>query len=444
MHPIVALRQISAQEKEIVYVLSKAGKGMSQAAIRTKLRRLPSQSTLSRLVSGLVQQGIIQKTGQTRGAAFALTPAASWFSIEPRLRPPVKYDPARIGAYIPNQTCWLPPRILDRFEAAAASVVHQLDASTYSRQIAERFLIDLAWASSNLEGNTYDYLDTEVLVKYGTAATGHELIEATMILNHKRALTVLLENVDAPQWDVRFAARLHAMLMRDLISPEDLGHVRANEVQIGASSYRPSKDPAELSEGLGSLLWKAQQTRNPFEASFLLMTGLSYLQAFIDGNKRLGRVMSNVPLLAQGKPPMSFIGIDRTSYLSGLIAFYEIGDLALLAEAFADAYERTAPSYSSAVATRRVPRSIDLRERQRIEEEVRRLVSEQAPPADAEASIRNRFADLDEEDQATLVASIANEILPRITPENAAAWGVSPEQAEAYRAQLAAKSRRSS
>ncbi|MEK7996241.1 MAG: Fic family protein [Planctomycetota bacterium] len=347
----------------------------------------------------------------------------------------MKYDPARIGGYVPNETKWLPAQILERFESAAAGVMHQLDASTYSRQIAERFLIDLAWASSNLEGNTYNYLDTEVLVQYGEKAVGHELIEATMILNHKHALTELLANVDRPQWDVRFASRLHAMLMRDLISPEDLGRIRAHDVKIGASSYRPSTSHSELAEGLGSLLWKAEQTTNPFEASFFLMTGFSYLQAFADGNKRMGRVMSNVPLLAQGKPPMSFIGIDRANYLSGLIAFYEIGDLSLLAETVAAAYEQAAPSYTAAVATQRVPRSIDLRERQRIEEEIRHLIVERVDPKDAEPSIRNRFGDLAEVDQAAIVESITA-ILPKITPENAAAWGVGSEDAEAYRSHL--------
>ena len=33
-------------------------------------------------------------------------------------------------------------------------------AGTYSRAILNRLLIDLSWASSHLEGNTYSRLDT--------------------------------------------------------------------------------------------------------------------------------------------------------------------------------------------------------------------------------------------------------------------------------------------
>jgi len=435
MHPFVALKRLTDQEKDIVGLLSRSGKPMSQVALREKMRDAPSQPVVSRIVSRLAAQGIIEKLGETRGARFALTAAAAWFSVPPQLRPRVDYDPSRIGDYVPNQTRWLPDAALARFEAAASGVAHQLDASTYSRQIAERFLIDLTWASSMLEGNTYNYLDTEVLVKYGEAATGHELVETTMILNHKNVIATLLENVGKAQLLPRYAARVHAMLMRDLIAPEDLGRVRANDERITSSSYRPSADCDQLSADLGLLLWKAEQTTHPFEASFLLLVGLSYLQAFADGNKRMGRIFSNVPLLAQGKPPLSFIGIDRSSYLSGLVAFYEVADVSLLAEAVAKAYEQAASSYAASLATHRVPRSVELRERKRISEEIQVLIMRGIPHDEAETSIRKRFADLSADDQGLLVASITN-ILRHITPENAAAWGVDAEIAEEYRGRV--------
>lgn len=38
------------------------------------------------------------------------------------------------------------------------------------RRAIENLLIDLSYASSKLEGNTYSYLDTEVLIKYHESA----------------------------------------------------------------------------------------------------------------------------------------------------------------------------------------------------------------------------------------------------------------------------------
>lgn len=432
MHPISALRELSPQEKEVVDLLSRSKRAMSQTDIRAKMRSTPSQPSVSRIFSGLVSSGIVVKSGETKGAKFALSDVASYFAVPPQLRQPVPYDPSRIADYVPNQTRWLPDPVAERFHQAAAGVMHQLDASTYSKQIAERFLLDLSWASSNLEGNTYDYLATEVLLKYGEQASGHELIEATMILNHKNALVEILENVEKPQLDMRFASRVHAMLMRDLISPEDLGRVRANPVRITATSYQPESNRDRLSADLGALLWKVEQTEDAFESCFVLLAGLSYLQAFVDGNKRMGRVLCNVPLLAQGLPPLSFIGLERGNYLSGLIAFYETADTSLLGETIIDAYEKSAPSYAAAVAIHRRPRGVELRERTRIQTLVRQLIDDQVAPGRAADKIRQQLLDLPASDQDILVGNIT-EVLAKITPDNSAAWGIDAETAESYR-----------
>ncbi len=45
-------------------------------------------------------------------------------------------------------------------------------AGTYIRQILDRLLIDLSWASSRLEGNTYSLLETERLIAFGESAPG--------------------------------------------------------------------------------------------------------------------------------------------------------------------------------------------------------------------------------------------------------------------------------
>jgi hypothetical protein len=49
-------------------------------------------------------------------------------------------------------------------------------------------LIDLAWNSSRLEGNTYSLLDAKRLIELGEEAVGRAHLEAQMILNHKDAI----------------------------------------------------------------------------------------------------------------------------------------------------------------------------------------------------------------------------------------------------------------
>src|ERR1035437_9983132 len=66
-------------------------------------------------------------------------------------------------------------------------------AGTYSRAILNRLLIDLSWASSHLEGNTYSRLDTVELIEHGRTVTGKGAIETQMILNHKTAIELLVD-----------------------------------------------------------------------------------------------------------------------------------------------------------------------------------------------------------------------------------------------------------
>jgi fido (protein-threonine AMPylation protein) len=272
--------------------------------------------------------------------------------------------------------------------AAAASMQHQLDASTYSQQIAERFLIDLSWASSAFEGNTYSYLETEALIKFGSAATGHDMAEATMISHPHASREPGQRN---PQRET--ISRMHALLMRDSLFPEELGRIRRREVRIGSSAYRPSNDIARLQSDLGGLLWQAEKVENPFEASFVLLCGIHYLQTFEDGNKRTGRLSCNIPLLKAGLPPMSFIAIDKADYLAGLISFHETADLNLLADVVADGNAAAAPSYAVTISAGRKPRSVEFRERHRIEEIIQAIVKETIDDArpDVDAEIAARF-----------------------------------------------------
>ena len=69
-------------------------------------------------------------------------------------------------------------------------------AGIYGRAILNRLLIDLSWASSHLEGNTYTRLDTRALIEHGKAA-----VETRMILNHKAAIDLLVTNADAAGFD---------------------------------------------------------------------------------------------------------------------------------------------------------------------------------------------------------------------------------------------------
>ncbi|WP_236657905.1 Fic family protein [Limnohabitans sp. TS-CS-82] len=123
-----------------------------------------------------------------------------------------------------------------------------------------RLLIDLSWASSHLEGNTYSRLDTRELIEHGKAARGKAAIETQMILNHRTAIELLVENIDSAEFNRYTLMNLHSALAENLLpNPADEGRIRQHAVDIGKSVYRPLSAPQQIEDALDVLLKKANQ-----------------------------------------------------------------------------------------------------------------------------------------------------------------------------------------
>ena len=156
-----------------------------------------------------------------------------------------------------------------------------MPAGTMARQVLGRLLIDLSWASSYLEGNTYSLLETEKLISFGQAAEGKDVLETQMILNHKQAIEFLVEAAEEVGFNRYTILNLHAMLSDNLLpDPEACGRLRQIAVGIGGSVYTPLATPQLLDEYFQRFLDKAADIADPFEQSFFALVHLSYLQPF--------------------------------------------------------------------------------------------------------------------------------------------------------------------
>jgi Fic family protein len=113
-------------------------------------------------------------------------------------RTPVGYRREFLLDYRPNETWYLPSETRTRLRSLGEAPSPERQAGTYARDVLGRLLIDLSWASSKLEGNTYTRLDTQRLIEHGEAATGKDAREKQMILNHKRAIEYLVDGADEP------------------------------------------------------------------------------------------------------------------------------------------------------------------------------------------------------------------------------------------------------
>lgn len=264
-------------------------------------------------------------------------------------RRPVGYDRKLLDDYRPNETFYLNDadwraRLRDIGRTPSA----QQPADTYTREILNRLLIDLSWASSHLEGNTYSLLDTQKLIEQGREAEGKGRLEAQMILNHKRAIEFLVEQPDDIGFNMHTFRNLHTLLSENLLgNPADEGRLRERIVEIGGTVYRPLHVPQQIEELFRSILDKAGAIADPFEQAFFLMVHVPYLQPFMDVNKRVSRLAANIPFIKNRLCPLSFIGVPKHAYIEGTLAVYEHGRVDLLRDVFAWAYERSCEQFKA-------------------------------------------------------------------------------------------------
>ena len=208
-------------------------------------------------------------------------------------------------------------------------------------------LVDLSWASSRLEGNTYSRLDTQNLIEFGRYAEGKDRLEAQMILNHKAAIEMLVDQVDGIGFNRYTLQNLHALLAENLLTDAGAGgRLREIDVGITGTVYHPTAIPQQIAECFDTVLAKARAIDDAFEQAFFVMVQLPYLQPFVDVNKRVSRLAANIPLIKKNLAPLSFVDVPLAAYIDGTLAVYELNRVELLRDVFVWAYERSCQRYT--------------------------------------------------------------------------------------------------
>lgn len=262
------------------------------------------------------------------------------------VRRSVGYELRFLDEYEPDHTAYLPDSMKAHLHKIGRPIDGDRAAGTFARDILSRLLIDLSWSSSRLEGNTYSRLDTQQLIEFGRAAEGKDAKETQMILNHKAAIELLVDEHEDIGINRFTLLNLHALLSENLMAdPEASGRLRRRPVEIGKSAYVPLAVPQAVEGRFNALVDKAAAIHDPFEQAFFVMVQLPYLQPFEDVNKRVSRLAANIPLFQKNLCPLSFIDVPERAYILGTLGVYEMTRMELLRDLFVWAYERSCQKY---------------------------------------------------------------------------------------------------
>ncbi len=352
-------------------------------------------------------------------------------------REPVGYDRRFLEAYAPGESWYLPLPLRTRLHELGRAPDPGRPAGTYARDILGRLLIDLAWASSRLEGNTYSRIDTQNLIEFGQRAEGADPAEAQMILNHKAAIEYLVDCAETVAFDRPTLTALHALLSENLLeSARDEGRLRIHPVGITGTSYTPLGSAPAIEDCFGLLLEKAAAIPDPFEQAFFAMVHIPYLQPFADVNKRTSRLGANIPLIRSNRCPLSFVDVPERAYLDGTLAIYELARVELLRDIFEWAYERSCKQYRVIRDSLGQPDPLRLRYREELADVVRETVLSGLPPQRRNLRAWGEQKGIAEEDLDGF-AERALDILLNLHEGAAGRYRLRPSQFQAWRASLA-------
>lgn len=425
--------------------------GLPIEAIEERLLHPPDRRTLQRRLKELINTGELESLGKSRAVRYKF--AQTSLLEEPDLleagsinlsfnsrdilkriaepqerRTPAGYNRIFLDNYQPNKTSYLTKFEKEKLASLGITAQMEAPAGTYAKQILERLLIDLAWNSSRLEGNTYSLLETQRLLKEGVKAGEKTPIETQMILNHKDAIEFLVN--DSPDIGInRYTIlNLHALLSDNLLPDSaNSGALRKHAVGISGAVYTPTGIPQLIEEMFTQLIEKASNIEDPFEQAFFLMVQLPYLQPFEDVNKRVSRLAANIPLNKKNLAPLSFIDVPDKLYVKGLLGVYELNRIDLLKDVFLWAYERSARLYAAQRQTLGEPDPFRSKYRDNIRRLVAAIIIGPLSKAAAIATIREASLKLPKADQEKFVYAVESELLS-LHEGNFARYFVTPLQ----------------
>lgn len=311
-------------------------------------------ATIKRVLNQLLSEKLISTKGKGKATRYVISAAyellhsvnvESYFEKEQDERP-VKdsFNQSLINDVLRNTDLFTEAELaqLKVLQAKFKKNIAGLSPTVYDKEM-ERLAIDLSWKSSQIEGNTYTLLETERLLLEKETAAGKPKDDAIMLLNHKEALNFIIAHPDyVVPLTVRAIEDIHSLLIKDLGVDRN---IRQRRVGISGTNYKPLDNEHQIREALINMCELINVKEDVFEKSLLALVLLSYIQAFVDGNKRTARIVSNAILIAHGYCPISFRTVDSIEYKKAMLIFYEQNNISAFKEIFIDQYEFAVNTY---------------------------------------------------------------------------------------------------
>jgi len=338
---------------EIIDIIKKR-KECSSKEVFERISTSISYATVKRVLTKLVSENLIATTGRGKGTKYLLSPAFELLQavdIENYFRKEIDEREIKdIFNFHLLDTVLEKHNLFTNDELTTLATLQdlyrrnlsQLSKTEYKKEL-ERLAIDLSWKSSQIEGNTYSLLETEKLLKEKETASGKTKDEAIMLLNHKDAIDFIAETPDyLIPLSISKIEDIHGLLVKELAIDNNL---RKRRVGISGTNYRPLDNEFQIIEALSKACDLINRKENIFEKALLALVLISYIQPFMDGNKRTARIVSNAVLMNHRHCPISFRTVNSIDYKKAMLLFYEQNNITAFKDIFIKQFEFAVNTY---------------------------------------------------------------------------------------------------
>jgi len=341
------------RESEIIAFIRKK-QACSSKEIHEGISTSVSYATVKRVLTKLTLENLLFTKGQGKGTKYLISSAyelfqpidiGQYFEKEIDERKIKESFNFQLTTDVFNNHNIFTSSELDKLTALQnvyRNNVSQLTGAEYKKEL-ERLAIDLSWKSSQIEGNTYSLLETERLLKEKETASGKTKEEAIMLLNHKDAIDFIIEHPDyLVPLSISKIEDIHSILVKELDIDKNL---RKRRVGISGTNYRPLDNEFQIAEALSNMCELINRKEKIFEKALLVLVLMSYIQPFVDGNKRTARIVSNAVLMNDNFCPISFRTVDSMDYKKAMLLFYEQNNISGIKEIFINQFEFAVNTY---------------------------------------------------------------------------------------------------